>query len=176
MSQRGRKKGIYQFTTHVAVVVIVLIMFVSAAYIFYLPVPDASDARGQTLAELEQNRDTWHRRRPLSYRYVVDRNCSCARPVIEPYIATEQQGDRSAVFRMAVESEAGGYLTAPPDPIWIDELFALLEMSLLSDDKVRIAYDPAYGFPTFVEIAGSDSAADVGDRYEILDFTVLEYR
>lgn len=151
-------------------------MFVSAAYIFYLPVPDTSDARNKMQAELEQNRETWNRRRPLSFRYVVDRNCSCTKAAIEPYIATEQRGGRTAVFRMAVESETGEFLTSPPDPIWIGDLFGLLEGPLSDDAVVRVEYDPSYGFPALVEVNRGNSAADEGHRYEILDFTVLEYR
>lgn len=176
MSVRTGKKGIYQTTTHLAVVLLLLIMFVSAAYFFYIPSPQAPASRQGLLAESARQREHWESRRPQSYRYVIERSCDCGVCATEPYIATEKQGRRTAVFQLAMESESGEVMTSPRDPLWVDDLFALLDSSLRDDISVRVEYDASYGFPSHIEFACADESADTYNRYQIRDFLVLAYR
>jgi hypothetical protein len=157
-----------------AVVLLLLILFVSAAYVFFLPVPDPLAMQQQVLADLQAGRDKWNASRPRSYRYVVDRTCSCARAILEPYVASEERDYKTAVFPFPIESETGGILTSPASPVWIDNLYTAIEQSVLDGDEVVVEYDASFGFPARVDI--KREAADANMRYELRDFEVLEYR
>jgi hypothetical protein len=173
ISHRTWRNSTYQTTTLIAVALLLLIMFVSAAYLLLLPTPDPLAEQKQVLADLQANLDSWNNRRPRSYRYVVDRTCFCTREALEPYIASEQRGYKTAAFRTPVTSETGEVLTVPPSPMWIDDVFALIEQSALDGDVVLVQYDPAYGFPKFVDV--KRKPADASIRYDLRDFEVLEY-
>ena len=173
MKTSSRPKSTYQATTLLAVVLLLLILFVSTAYIFLLPAPDPMANQNQVLAEIQEHREEWNNRRPPSYRYVVDRTCYCIPAAIEPFIATEQGGLKTAAFPVPLASETG-FLDSPPYPLWIDDLFELIVQSAHDGDGVLIEYDPKYGFPRLVDI--KRDAVDANDHYEIRDFEILEYR
>ena len=173
VSHRPRQKSIYQTTTLLAVVLLLLILFVSAAYIFLLPAPDLLADQQQVLAEIQDHREEWNDRRPISYRYVVDRTCYCTPAALEPFVATEQRGLKTAAFSVPFASETG-LLDSPPYPLWIDDLFELIEQSVLDGHEVLVEYDPRISFPKAVDI--KRDAADANDHYEIRDFEILEYR
>lgn len=173
-SHRTWRRGTYQTTTFLAVVLLLLILFVSAAYVFFLPAPDPMAMQEQVLADLQAGRDQWGTSRPRSYRYVVDRSCSCTRAILEPYVAAEESDLKTAVFPYPIESETGETLTSPSSPVWIDDLFTLIEQSAFDDDVLVVEYDASFGFPKTVEI--KHDATDTNIRYEIRDFEVLEYR
>ena len=173
VSHRPRQKSIYQTTTLLAVVLLLLILFVSAAYIFLLPAPDLLADQQQVLAEIQDHREGWNDRRPISYRYVVDRTCHCTPAALEPFVATEQRGLKTAAFPVPFASETG-LLDSPPYPLWIDDLFELIEQSVLDGHEVLVEYDPRISFPKAVDI--KRDAADANDHYEIRDFEILEYR
>jgi len=173
-SHRVWRRGVFQTTTLLAVVLMILIFFVSAAYIFLLPAPEQLVNQEQLLDELQANRDKWASQRPVSFRYVVHRTCSCSRAALEPFLATEQRGFKTVSFAVPVESESGETLTSPPNPMWIENLFGLLDHSALDASKLVVAYDESFGFPSIIDI--QHDAADDYIRYEVRDFEVLEYR
>ena len=173
ISHRAWQNSSYQTTTILAVVLLLLILFVSAAYLYLLPAPDPLVGQKQVLAELQEHLEKWNNRRPISYRYAVARTCICPRAALEPYIATEQRGFKTVAFPVPFESETG-LLGSPPDPMWVDDLFALIEQSASEGDSVLVEYDPRYGFPRVTDI-GRD-AADANERFEVRDFEILEYR
>ena len=173
VSHRPRQKSIYQTTTLLAVVLLLLILFISAAYILLLPAPDLLADKEQVLAEFQEHQEEWNDRRPVSYRYVVDRTCFCTPAALEPYVATEQRGFKTAAFAVPFASEEG-FLDSPHYPLWIDDLFGLIEQSTLDGHSVLVEYDPRYGFPRAVDIRRD--ATDANDHYEVRDFEVLEYR
>ena len=45
---------------------------------------------------------------------------------------------------LEVESADGEFLSSPPDPVWIGDLFDLVERSLLDDKIVEVEYDEDY--------------------------------
>lgn len=157
-----------------AVVLLLLILFVSAAYVFFLPVPDPLATQQEVLGELQAGRDKWSASRPRSYRYVVDRSCSCTRAILEPYVATEERDYRTAAFPYPIESETGEVLNSPVSPVWIDDLYTTIEQAVLDGDEVVVEYDASFGFPMRADI--KREAADASIRYELRDFEVLEYR
>jgi hypothetical protein len=173
VSHRPWQRSVYQTTTLLAVVVLLLIVFISAAYVFLLPAPDPLADQEQVLAEFQEIHEKWSDRRPISYRYVVERTCFCTRAALEPYIATEKRGLKTAAFAVPFASETGA-LGSPPYPMWIDDLFTLMEQSASDGDRVLVEYDPRYGFPRVIDI--EREAADAHDHYEIRDFEILEYR
>lgn len=173
VSHKTRQNSTYQTTTLLAVVLLLLILFISAAYIFLLPAPDPLADQQQVLAEFQESQEKWNDRRPISYRYVVDRTCFCIPAALEPYIATEQRGLKTAAFPVPFASETG-VLDSPPYPQWIDDIFELIEQSAHDGDRVLVEYDSRYGIPKVVDIRRD--AADANDHYEIRDFEILEYR
>ena len=173
VSHKTRQKSLFQTTTLLAVVLLLLILFVSAAYLYLLPAPDPLADQKQALAEFQDHRVKWNDHRPVSYRYVVERNCFCTPAALEPYVATEQRGLKTAAFPVPFADESG-LLDSPPYPVWIDDLFALIEQSTIDGDEVSAEYDPRFGFPILIDIRRN--AADTDDHYEIRDFEVLEYR
>lgn len=175
MSHRTYRKSVYQSSTHLAVVLLLLIIFVSVAYFFAISEPQNPPRQTKILDELQVNQKAWESRRPLSFRYIVDRTCSCLAEFVEPYVATEQRGYRTAEYRSYVQTRSGDVLTTPPRPVWIDDLFGLVEQAVSEDDIVKAAYNPRYGYPTLIDINRGHKAGDANDRYEVRDFEVLEY-
>ena len=174
-----RKKplaGIYQITTFLAVVLLLLILFVSAAYFFVIPGEDGSGRDGDRLAEVAANRLAWESMRPASFRYVVDRDCYCDPAYLEPYIATEEHGTRSANFNIEIESASGEFLSSPPDPLWIENLFELIEQAVGDEKVVDVEYDRELGFPVSIVVRPDPAPPDSVYRVEVRDFETLEYR
>ena len=126
------------------------------------------------LGDLRAGHDKWSASRPRSYRYVVDRTCSCSRAILEPYVASEERDYKTAAFSYPIESETGGMLTSPASPMWIDDLYTTIEQAVIDGDEVVVDYDASFGFPRRVDI--KSEAADANIRYELRDFEVLEYR
>ena len=176
MTRRKPLAGIYQITTFLALVLLLLILFVSAAYFFVIPGPDRSGHDGDALAEVAANRSTWESIRPAAFRYVVDRDCYCERSYVEPYVATEDRGSRSAAFDVEIESASGEFISAPPGAVWIDDLFDLIEQSIREEKHVEVRYDREFGFPDSIVVHPDPPPPDSLYRVEVRDFEILEYR
>lgn len=176
MSNRRPLAGIYQITTFLAVVLLLLILFVSAAYFFVIPTPDKTREHEDALGVLAENRSAWQSSRPASFRYVVDRDCYCDAEYVEPYIATEEGGTRAAIFDIEVESASGEFLSSPPDPVWIGDLFDLIERSLRDGSMVEVEYDKDFGFPLSIVVHRDPAPPDSAYRVEVRDFETLVYR
>ena len=176
MTRRKPLAGIYQITTFLAVVLLLLILFISAAYFFIIPAPEQATANKDQLTELAANRGTWALRQPASFRYVVDRNCYCDPIYVEPYVAAEEHGNKSATFVIEIESSSGEFVSTPPEPVWIEDLFNLIEQSVLDEDRVDIEYDKQFGFPLSIVVHPDPAPPDSEYRVEVRDFEITEYR
>ena len=170
------RRGVYQSTTHIAVVLLLLILFVTAGYFVLIPAPDSSSRSDAMLAGLERNRENWENNRPLSFRYVVRRSCFCESVVEAGYVAMERRGQKTAAFQVPVESGSGEFLDAPPNPVWIDDIFRelLAAMDVNPRPVIDIRYDARYSFPASVNIQYTQRDIYVG--YDLQDFEVLEHR
>lgn len=169
------RQGVYQSTTLIAAVFLLLILFVSVGYFFLIPPPDEAPQQSAIIRELQENRLAWENSRPLSYRYVVERSCYCSQEYVTPYIATEEQGRKTAEFLVSVESGTGEFLSEPSEPLWISDIFDELAKAIEADAQpvVEVTYDSRYGYPASVNIRYPQP--DAGMRYEIRDFEVLEH-
>jgi len=176
MTRRKPLAGIYQITTFLALVLLLLILFISAAYFFMIPAPDEPSGQGDLLAELETRRSTWTMKRPAAYRYVVDRDCNCERAYTEPYVATHDGDNRSAAFTVEIESVSGEFIATPPGAVWIDDLFDLIEQSVRDGKKVDVEYDRNLGYPASIVVHPAPAPPDSIFRVEVRDFETLEYR
>lgn len=165
MSRKYRPDARYHVTSHVAVVLLVLVLFVSVGYFFFLAKPDEQARLLELQSEFEARLAQWSEQRPAAFRYVVDRTCACPDEDDRAYVVTERPGDRSAAFPIPVESVSGTLITAPPRPVWIGDLFDLAGRTLRSGDAVEVRYDPDYGFPERLVLAP-------GEVYEVRDFEV----
>ena len=176
MSKRRPLAGIYQITTFLAVVLLLLILFVSAAYFFVVPPSDTTVEQDDALGALAENRTAWESSRPASFRYVVDRDCNCDPEYVEPYVATEDGSTRAAIFNIEVESASGEFLSSPPDPVWIGDLFDLVERSLRDHKVVEVEYDKDLGFPVSLVVHPGPAQPGPAYRVDVRDFETLVYR
>jgi hypothetical protein len=176
MTRRKPLAGIYQLTTFLALVLLLLILFISAAYFFMIPAPEKTAGHADTLSEVASRRSIWETKRPASFRYVVDRSCYCEPAYVEPYIATEERGSKSAAFTIEIESASGEFISSPPDPMWIESLFDLIERSVLDAMVVEVEYDKDLGYPASILIQPDPAPPDSLFRVEVRDFEILEYR
>lgn len=176
MTRRKPLAGIYQLTTFLALVLLLLILFISAAYFFMIPAPEKTPGHKGLLVELATNRSTWESGRPASFRYVVDRDCYCDPTYIEPYVASEERGNQSAAFVIEVESSTGEFVSTPPEPVWIEDLFDLIEQSVRDDNSVDVEYDKEFGFPISIVVHPDPAPPDSGYRVEVRDFEITDYR
>ena len=176
MTRKKPLAGIYQITTFLAVVLLLLILFISAAYFFIIPAPEQATANKDQLTELAANRGTWALRQPASFRYVVDRNCYCDPIYIEPYVAVEERGRKSAAFVIEIESSNGKFVSTPPEPVWIEDLFNLIERSIRGDNHIDVEYHKELGFPMSIVVRPDPSPPDSEYRVEVRDFEITEYR
>ena len=175
MHKRSWRKGVYQSTTHVAVALLLLILFVSVGYFFLIPQPGESQVNTALLKEMTERRAHWESNKRLSFRYVVRRSCFCETEVLTPYIATEERGYRAAKFNVEVESSSGGFLSSPSNPVWIDSIFSELADAFASKSLplVEVSYDKQLGYPSSVNIRYP--MPDAYFRYDIQDFEIIEH-
>lgn len=166
MSRNYRPDGRYQVTSHIAVILLVLILFVSVGYFFFLTKPDEQARRGEVMAEYEAAAARWASERPRRFQYVLDRTCDCPAEDDRPFVAIELDGQRTAEFPIPVESVSGELLPAPPRPLWIDDIFGIIVRALRSGAVIDVRYDQALGYPESVVI-GPD------EQYEIRDFELV---
>jgi hypothetical protein len=165
MSKKYRPEGRYQVTSHAAAIIIVLIIFVSVSYYFFLARPDEQAQRIDALESLAAAESRWEENRPAAFRYVVDRSCDCPDEDGRAYTVTERDGRLTAEFAIPVESSAGILVTAPPRPVGIEDVFAVVERSLRSGKLIEVRYDSDFGYPENVVVTADD-------RYEIRDFEI----
>jgi hypothetical protein len=176
MTRRKPLAGIYQLTTFLALVLLLLILFISAAYFFMIPTPEEAPVQENLLATLATQRNAWAAGQPESFRYVVDRDCNCDPAYVEPYVATEERGNKSAAFVIEIESGAGEFISAPPQPVWIDDLFSLIEQSVRDQKYVDVRYDQELGFPVSILVRPDPAPPGSVYRVEVRDYEITEYR
>lgn len=165
MTRKYRPRGVYQITTHMAVVLSLLIVFIAISYYFFLADSEDPTADQDALAELQAMRTLWEDRRPESFRYVVDRRCDCAPEDSTAYAVLEQGRQRTARFLIPIESGAGILIDAPPRPVWLDDVFSIAENMILSGGVDELRFDEVYGYP--ITLTTGD-----GDSYEVRDFQI----
>ena len=166
MSRKYRPAETYQVTSYIAVVLLVMVMFVSVGFFFFLTRPDEQAVQSEMMAEYEAAAMRWRNERPARIRYALDRTCDCPDEDGRAYLATELDGDRHAEFPIPVESVSGDLITAPPRPLWIDDIFGIIERAIGSGAAIEVHYDQAFGYPESVVI-GPD------EKYEIRDFELV---
>jgi hypothetical protein len=176
MQHRPWRRTGFQATTLIAVALLLLILFVTAGYFFTLATPGTMPVRDGLQSAFERNAELWDGRRPDAFEYVVERSCFCAPDYRQPYRVRESGSERSARYASPLAPDAREYRGSPPEPVWIEDLFSLVERAIAEADTVEVGYDPAWGFPTSISIDWSQQAADEEQRFSVRDFRVLEYR
>ena len=166
MSRRDRPRGTFQPTTLIAGALLLLILFVSAGYFFWLIPGGASD----DVDPVDRHEARWTDSKPLAYRYVVRRSCDCPRDVLEPYVVTVSNGRTSFAFPIPVESMDGGFIDVPPAPESIADIFAAIRGAAADRADVSAGYDRQLGFPVAVTIRDGGNTRG----WEIRDFEVLK--
>jgi len=143
----GRTTG-FQSTSLITGASLLLILFVSVGYFFFLHQPGLSPDQKSALVELHERRAEWEDERPPSFRYEVERQCDCQLDYIEPFTVVED-------------------LNEPDTRAWIDEFFAMIEETMLAGAPVSVSYDARFGYPNDFTIANEDTV--------VRDFEVLRY-
>ena len=174
MHHKHWRKTTFHATSIIAVVLLLLIMFTSAAWFIMFPEGEVPTATPGFEQKLRQNIAKWEESRPVSYRYVVQRNCACPTEDIRPYIATEERGLKSARFLVSVESGSGESFDQPPRPVWISDIFNELRESAPNAREIDARFHARYGFPesATIDLGPADSKV----QYTIRDFEVIEYQ
>ena len=148
MKHRSVEKQGYQASTLIAAVLLLLILFVSVGYLFFLHQPGLTVAQEAALTELRTRRSEWELERPPAFRYEVERSCECPLDYTEPFIVVE-------------------YLDDPENQAWLDEFFIAIEAAMLDGQDVTVRYDSRFGYPDDFTIGAEETF--------VRDFEVLEY-
>lgn len=148
MKHTNRRKLNFQTSTILAAVVLLVILFVSVGYMFFLHQPGLTPDQEAALVELQARRASWQAKRPPAFRYEVERSCECPLDYVEPFDVVEYRDD-------------------PDNRPWIDEYFDRIETAMLDGDEVIVRYNPRFDFPNDFTISDEDTF--------IRDFEVLEY-
>ena len=172
MARSWKPKTGSQVTTPIAVLILLLILFVSTGYFYFETVPGLPPDNRDVLQRVADAEQLWSEQRPSRFRYVVDRDCDCDRETRQSYVATEANGVRSAEYPIPVESADGQQLIAPREPVYIDELFESVRSADAESRAVTARFDAAYGFPINVVI---HAESGIDERYDIRDFERLHF-
>ncbi len=148
MKHRSERSSSFQPTLLIAGVLLVLILFITGGYFFFLNQPGLSVEQEAALAELSERRAEWESERPPAFRYEVERQCECPLDYTEPFTVVE-------------------YLDEPDNQAWIEGFFDRIEMTLRAGEPVSVSYDARFGFPNDFTIANEDTF--------VRDFEVLRY-
>lgn len=148
MKHRAPRKPGFQPTSLIAGVLLLLVVFVSAGYFFFLAGSGLSPADEASLAQLHERRDEWRARRPPAFRYEIERECECPLDYIEPFTVIEYRDD-------------------PDNQAWIDLYFERIEEGIRAGSDVTVRFDPRFSYPNDFQIAD--------EQTYIRDFEVLEY-
>lgn len=170
-ARRSRPGGGYQLTTHVAVILLLLVTFISAGYYLLVVRPEPPGIDATVLAELQSALATWEARRPAKFRYVVERQCACPAIDRQPFIVTETGDEVTARFPIPIEADNGEMLAGPPRSLSIAQLFYLTELAHRQGRVVQAIFDENYGFPSRLSLDPPDS-----EIIEIRDFEIMQYR
>ena len=173
MKHRPWRRSKYQITTLLAVVALVVIVFLISTYFFLTSPPPVAEEHRQAVAKLEIQRETWANARPVSFRYVVERDCACASTFTSPYEAVEKRGSKTAQFSHLLFARLDDDTAVPDDPVWIDDMFDSIEATLKQGKPITVRYDSRFGYPNHIDkLAATDREAY---RVFVRDFEVLEY-
>ena len=175
MQHRPHKTTRFHGTTLIAVVVLVLILFICVSYFFTLSERPRGGEQEQILAALRSNNELWQVNRPASYRYIVDRDCVCPADYTRPYAVTVERGIRVASYVPQTGDDMRGASTDPPEAVWLDDLFVIAARSAVGTDKVRVIFDPRFGYPSSVTITSANTAVGRYAAYSVRDFEVIAY-
>ena len=157
MKHRAWRNTAYQSTALVAVVLIVVIIYISAPYFTTVPVPEFSGEQEFLLDELYAKKQRWEENRPASFRYVVERKCTCPAEHVKPFSVVEDLDARN--IRVS----------------WIDDFFIDAEKAILDSAQVVITYDALYSFPVAISISYLDGAEDSWQEIYVRDFDIIRY-
>lgn len=148
MKHRSWRKTGFQPTALIAGVLLLLVVFVSVGYFFFLSTTPLTLEHEAQLAELQTRRSEWIEKRPPAFRYEVERECECPLDYTEPFKVVE-------------------YLDEADNYSWIDFYFDSLQDAILSGAEVGIDYDPRYSYPNDFFVADEQTF--------VRDFEVLRY-
>ena len=138
--------------------------------------PDISHVAIQE-AELEDALAKWEQAGPVSYDYVLTRNCFCPQQFIGPYdgsvrngeiVLVTYQGDDTAKVKGLEDTP---YAEVAPD---VRAMFEIVREAIKQADEVTVTYHPDLGYPTKVSIDWIRDAVDdeVGYQLEtVVSFT-----
>lgn len=148
MKHRSWRKTGFQPTSLIAAVLLLMVVFVSVAYFFFLAEPRLSVDQEAMLADLHMRRGQWEEKRPPAFRYVVERDCECPLDYTEAFTVIE-------------------YLDEPDNQSWIDDSFDVLSAAIDSGEDASVRYDPRYSYPNDYSVAD--------EQTYVRDFEVLRY-
>lgn len=175
MKHRPARKTGYQLTNFIAVLLLLFIVFVSVGYFFMISTPETHPQRTELRAELDRNLELWEARRPAAFSYRVARQCFCTADYRRPYRVADDESGPQFAYASPLDGGPAGVDGAPPEPLRIADLFRIIGDGIEDAESIDVSFDPAFGFPTRVELDRSP-AVDDELRIEVYDFEVTAYR
>ena len=158
MKHRISRKTAFQSTALVAVVLIVVIIYISAPYFTTVPVAEFSDEQESLLVELYAKKQRWEESRPVSFCYVVERKCACPIEHTKPFPVVEDLDAKN--LRVS----------------WIDDFFVAIEKAILDSAQVAVTYDALYSFPVVISISYPDGSEDSWQEIYVREFDIIRYK
>jgi len=173
VTRRPWHGGVYESTAHLAVVLLLLILFLATGYFFFVPDSEVTPDRQSLLLEIDESRAAWEATKPAEFTYVIRRSCFCPRRITRPFRVSESSGIVRATVPETSPIGSESDLVELPDTLSIDSVFELLADAVREADRINIAYDETFGFPTEIRIDWSARTIDDEDTYRIDQFVVI---
>ena len=174
MTDKPWHGGLLESTAHLAVVVLLLALFLTIGYFFFVADYEVAPDRQGPLRKVDESRAAWEATKPAEFAYVIRRSCFCPSRITQPFQVTESSGILRATVSGGPPSDSASDLLALPDTLSIDSLFDLLANAVREADRIEVAYDETFGYPAEIHIDWSIQSVDDEDRYRIEQFTIIE--
>ena len=171
MKHRPWQKNAYQGTSLLAGVLLLLFIFVSAGYFYFLQGDDSATAAADD-AYMEAQAQ-WDEMRPVAFRYEVIYSASPDGTASSAYKVTEEGTRQSAVYKPSGEVLSSSTKVPAENVMTVDRLLAKIASTDHRSAMVDASYDPRFGFPAR---AGFETDDGHWERYVIRDFEVLNYQ
>ena len=171
MKHRPWQKNAYQGTSLLAGVLLLLFIFVSVGYFYFLQGDDSATAAADDAYLVAQAQ--WDEMRPVAFRYEVIYSASPDGTASTAYKVTEEGSMQYAVYKPSGEVLPSSTKVPAENVMTVDRLLAKIASAGHCSATVDASYDPRFGFPTRAEFETDDGHRE---HFVIRDFEVLNYQ
>ena len=171
MRASPKKKPVFQVTTLLAGVMLLMILFITVGYFFTLPVTVSGPVAKMSESELQWAR--WQELRPTRYEYIVERGCFCTPAYREPYVVRVDRNLRTFSYSRKLEDLNPNLPAKPPNPLSIKDIFVLLVRAETDAATLSVLYNSEFSYPETIRIDWNQSQTDEEQYFVIRDFRTV---